>query len=161
MTLEDSTYIYNFDGAKQKIYDVCNMLSDYNIAVEGIHIDVEPHALDGWTELSYSEQDEFLDLFLQLELLELVRQSVDEYSTNYLLSAAVAYWLPMRVQKGLYTHGRGYYLVSDKRLHMVAPMIYEGAGGSVDRVVERAVYYLNDGVSTVVGMGVDDYNYND
>ncbi|EAX82980.1 hypothetical protein TVAG_514020 [Trichomonas vaginalis G3] len=151
MCLEDTIFIEKHDSALKSIDALLDFFEKNNEFPDGIHIDVEPHAL------YHVGTPEFNECFQKwLDLLTKIRARLNKYP-DLLFSAAVAYWYGVKTDDGNITNGHGYDMVNDKRLHSMMPMIYDGAGGTADKVYNRAKYYLQDRSNIVIGLDPKEY----
>ena len=153
MTLEDTGYINDPQEGVDTINEILDFITTSNLTIAGIHIDVEPHALDEWNK----NKNEIFQKYLTL--LDQLRPAMDK-QPNLLFSAAVAWWYSQNSAAGEFENGRGTDLVNDKRLHMLVPMIYWEDGKQLDRtdkVIERASFYIHDGADTCAGIRVDEH----
>ena len=161
MTLEDyDTYLVDENGvqhATTQISKVMKIINDNSLPVSGIHIDTEPHGCEAWKNCGedYNCRNPIFQQYIKV--IE-ESQKIISQRPKTLFSAAVAWWYPQKSKEGLLQNGRGYDLVQNGRLDLVVPMIYDGAGGTIQKVVKRMQDYLGDNVPTVAGMDVQDYN---
>ncbi|KAG4091264.1 hypothetical protein H8356DRAFT_1004086 [Neocallimastix lanati (nom. inval.)] len=158
MTLEDTGYLDNPGQGYSLMKQLLNFVNEYNLDIQGVHIDCEPHAHPNWKNGSVEVRNAIFQNYIRV--IEECRQAVNEVRPNVTLSAAVAWWYSSRTQNNELENGRGYDLVNEDRLDFIIPMIYDGAGGTAERVLNRAEDYLTDNASTVIGIAYADYNEN-
>ena len=154
MILEDVTYLDDIQSGVDEARSVLEYVKTENITISGIHLDCEPHAHPDFKSGDQAKRNEVFQKYIKL--LEEVRKVVDEYP-SILYSAAVAWWYSANTRDGELDNGRGFDLVNSKRLHMLVPMIYDGAGDTNDDVIKHANDYLNDGAPTCIGMAYTDH----
>jgi hypothetical protein len=157
MTLEDTGYLDHPGEGYDLMKKLLTFVNDYHLDIQGVHIDCEPHGHPDWQEdSSQAVKNSIFQNFIRV--LEECRQAVNEIRPNTTLSAAVAWWFSSHTKKGQLENGRGFDMVNEKRLDFIVPMIYDGAGGTADRVLQRAKDYLTDEAGTVIGMAAADYH---
>lgn len=153
MTLEDPDFIDNHQNGIDLLKSFLNFFKENGTFPDGIHIDSEPHGM-GFRVGS----KEFNDAFHRwLNLLTKLRTQMNEFP-SLLFSAAVAWWYGFQTDLGKMTDGHGQNIVNDERLHMMIPMIYDGAGGSTKRVQDKAQYYLQDRSNIAIGLDPQEYS---
>jgi hypothetical protein len=158
MTLEDIIYLDNPGMGYSLMKQLLNFVNEYNLDIQGVHIDCEPHGHPNWKNGNQEVRNAIFQNYIRL--IEECRQAVNEVRPNITLSAAVAWWYSSLTKKNKLDNGRGYDLVNKNRLDFVIPMIYDGAGGTAERVLNCAEDYLSDNASTVIGIAYADYNEN-
>eukprot|EP00833_Pecoramyces_ruminatium_P006241 jgi/Orpsp1_1/1180273/evm.model.c7180000072746.1 len=158
MTLEDTGYLDNPGEGYELMKRVLNFINENSLDVQGVHIDCEPHGHPDWKNGSQEVKNTIFQNYIRV--LEECRQAVNEVRPNTTLSAAVAWWYSSHTKSNTLDNGRGYDLVNANRLDFIIPMIYDGAGGTAERVIQRARDYLTDPANTVIGIDVRDYNEN-
>ena len=158
MCLEDTVYINNPISAYNEISSILDYINKENLTIKGIHIDCEPHGIGNWSSLSKEGKNDIFDKWLKV--IENSRKAINEKKPNITFSGAVAWWYPRNVKEGILKNGRGYDLVQKNRFDFIFPMIYDGAGGTVEKVIEKSNDYINDGAYTVIGIGIEEYEYN-
>jgi len=157
MCLEDTVYIDHPTSAYDEISDILKFVNENNLDIQGIHTDCEPHGREDWKKANSEEKKRIFKDYLKV--IEYGRKAINEFRPNTVYSGAVAWWYPQKVVSKELQYGRGYDLVKKTRFDFIIPMIYGGAGGTIERVVSRSDDYINDGVATVVGISVEDYEY--
>ncbi|ORX75984.1 hypothetical protein BCR32DRAFT_329570 [Anaeromyces robustus] len=158
MCLENTDYIDNPILAYNEISEILKFVNENNLDIEGIHIDCEPHGREDWKTASVEEKNDIFNNYLKV--IEYGRQAINEFRPNTKYSAAVAWWYSAITKNKELVYGRGGDLVNKDRLDFIIPMIYDGAGGTVEKVISNSEDYITDNVSTVIGIAVNDYNYN-
>ena len=154
MNLDNYNHIFTPATAVKNLNSFLDFINEENLNISGIHIDIEPHALSEWKSGNDTVKNGIFNQYISL--MEQLRAVIDEKRPNLVFSAAVAWWYTSHAKQGTLDNGSGKDLVNDKRLDMVFPMIYGGAGGSVAIVVKRSLY-LDDGAATCVGISYSDY----
>jgi len=157
MCLEDTVYIDNPVSAYEEISNILKFVNENNLDIQGIHTDCEPHARADWKNASVEEKNKIFAKYL--EVIEYGRKAINEFRPNTVYSGAVAWWYSILTKNGELQNGRGYDLVQTKRFDFIIPMIYDGAGGSVDAVVSKSEDYITDKAASVIGIAVKDYEY--
>ncbi|ORX75985.1 hypothetical protein BCR32DRAFT_249110 [Anaeromyces robustus] len=157
MCLEDTVYIDDPISAYNEISEILKFVNENNLDIQGIHIDCEPHGREDWKTASVEERNVIFNNFLKV--VEYGRQAINEFRPKTTYSAAVAWWYSSKAKNNELEYGRGYDLVNKDRLDFIIPMIYDGAGGTVERVISRSEDYITDNASTVIGIAVEDYDY--
>ena len=157
MCLEDTVYIDDPITAYNEISSILKFVNEQQLDIQGIHIDCEPHGRQDWKNASVEERNDIFNNYLKV--IEYGRNAINEFRPNTTYSAAVAWWYSSKAKKNELQYGRGYDLVNSERLDIIFPMIYDGAGGTVERVISRSEDYITDNVSTVIGIAVEDYEY--
>ena len=90
--------------------------------------------------------------------MEICRKAINDYRSNITFSAAVGWFYPSKTKKNEILDGRGYDLVNKNRLDFVFPMVYDGAGGTIERIIKNTNDYIDDYANTVIGLAIRDYN---
>ena len=152
MTLEDTVYLYDpqtaYDHMEKLLLDVNNNSLD----IQGIHIDVEPHATDEWKSGDSNLRKEIFKNYTKV--IENCRKAINKYRPNTTLSAAVGWFYSSRTKKNEIEGGRGYELVNKDKLDFLVPMIYDGAGNNLDDIIKHSEDYINDKANSVIGLDV-------
>ena len=156
MTLQDTNYLDNPESVYDKIKEIIIFVKNNNLDIQGIHIDVEPHAHPDWKNGDSEKRTKIFQNYTKI--LEICRKAINDYNPNLVFSAAVAWFYPSKTKKNEIIGGRGYDLVNEKRLDFVVPMIYSGAGGSLESIMKHSEEYLEDKANTFIGIDVRDYN---
>lgn len=157
MCLEDTFYIDEPKKAYEEISEILKYVNEEKINIKGIHIDCEPHAREDWKNGTNDKKNEIFNNYLKV--IEYGRKAINEFKPNITYSGAVAWWYSNKVKNKELNFGRGFDLVNKDRFDFIVPMIYDGAGGSVKKVIERSNDYFNDNVGVVIGISVKDYDY--
>jgi len=157
MCLEDTVYIDNPVSAYNEISEILKFVNKNKLDIQGIHTDCEPHGRDDWKNASTTERNVIFNNYLKV--IEYGRKAINEFRPETAYSGAVAWWYSQKAKNGELKYGRGYDLVKKSRFDFIIPMIYDGAGGTVNKVVSRSNDYINDGAATVIGIAVKDYEY--
>lgn len=158
MTLQDTEYLKNPESVYDKIKTIIEFLNNNNLDIQGIHIDVEPHATDEWKKGDSEVRTKIFKNYTRI--LEICRKAIKDYRSNLAFSAAVSWFYPSKSKKNEIEGGRGYELVNGNKLDFVFPMIYSGAGGTFKNVIQHSEEYLEDKANTVIGIAVEDFNEN-
>lgn len=159
MTLQDTTFIDKPSEAVESVNKILDFVAENKLPISGIHIDTEPHAHDNWDSNDFTASNAIFQKYISM--IEQVRVVIDNKNPNLLFSAAVAWWYSAQTSSGNLQQGRGFDLVKKTRLDLIVPMIYDGAGGSVEKVMSRSKDYIADQAATVCGMDVRDYSNNE
>jgi len=158
MCLEDTVYIDHPITAYDEISDILKFVNENNLDIQGIHTDCEPHGRKDWPDATVEERNKIFKNYLKV--IEYGRKAINELRPNTVYSGAVAWWYSRMTMNDELQYGRGYDLTKMTRYDFIIPMIYDGAGGSVEEVVNKSKdYIINDGVATVIGIAVQDYEY--
>jgi len=158
MCLEDTFYIDDPTKAYDEISSILTFVNEQQLDIQGIHIDCEPHAREDWKTANNKEKNDIFNRYLKV--IENGRKAIQEIRPNTTYSGAVAWWYSSLTKQKELEFGRGYDLVNEKRLDFIFPMIYEGAGGTVKKVISRSEDYITDRAATVIGIAVEEYEYN-
>jgi len=158
MCLEDTNYIDNPKSAYNEISSLLHFVKNQNLDIQGIHIDCEPHGREDWKNATIAERKTIFNQYLKV--IEKGRMAINKVRPNTIYSAAVAWWYSSKTKKNELEYGNGYDLVNSDRLDFIFPMIYDGAGGSVQKVISHSEDYITDNAATVIGIAVKDYDYN-
>lgn len=158
MTLQDTKYLDDPESVYDKIKDIIFFLKNNSLDIQGIHIDVEPHAKTEWKNGDSEVRTKIFKNYTRI--LEICRKAINDFRPNLTFSAAVSWFYPSKSKKNEIEGGRGYELVNEKRLDFVIPMIYSGAGGSFENIIKHSEDYLEDKANTVIGIAVKDFNEN-
>ncbi len=158
MTLQDTKYLDEPESVYDKIKDIILFLNNNNLDIQGIHIDVEPHAKTEWKNADSEVRTKIFQNYTRI--LEICRKAINDFRPNLTFSAAVSWFYPSKTKKNEIEGGRGYELVNEKRLDFVFPMVYSGAGGSFENIIKHSEDYLEDKANTVIGIAVEDFNEN-
>ena len=158
MTLQESIYLKNPESVYYKIKAIIEFLNNNNLDIQGIHIDVEPHATEEWKSGDAEVRTKIFKNYTRI--LEICRKAIKDYRPNLAFSAAVSWFYPSKTKKNEIEGGRGYELVNENRLDFAFPMIYSGAGGTFKNVIKHSEEYLEDKANTVIGIAVKDFNEN-
>ena len=156
MTLENPKYLDNPEIVYDIIKDIIIYVKNNSLDIQGIHIDVEPHAKDEWKNGDSEIRTKIFKNYTKI--LENCRKAINDYMPNLTFSAAVAWFYSSKTKKNEIMDGRGYELVNKKRLDFIVPMIYSGAGGSFENIMKHTNDYIEDKANTVIGIAVRDYN---
>ncbi|ORX41764.1 hypothetical protein BCR36DRAFT_587789 [Piromyces finnis] len=156
MCLEDTFYIDNPITAYNEISSILNFVNEQQLDIQGIHIDCEPHAKKEWKDAGTEERNVIFKHYL--EVIEYGRKAINEIRPDTTYSGAVAWWYSSITKKNELEYGRGYDLVNKDRFDFIFPMIYDGAGGTVDKVISRSEDYITDNAATVIGIAISDYD---
>ncbi|OUM58316.1 hypothetical protein PIROE2DRAFT_64496 [Piromyces sp. E2] len=157
MCLEDTVYIDDPETAYNEIASILKFVNEQQLDIQGIHIDCEPHGREDWKTASVEERNVIFNNFLKV--VENGRNAINDVRPNTTYSAAVAWWYSSKAKQSELQYGRGYDIVRRDRLDIIIPMIYDGAGGTVERVISRSEDYITDKAATVIGIAVEDYEY--
>ena len=157
MCLESTSYIDNPISAYKEIAGILKFVNEHNLDIQGIHTDCEPHAREDWKKASPEEKNKIFENYLKV--IEYGRKAINELRPKTAYSGAVAWWYARLSMNNELQNGRGYDLVNEERFDFIMPMIYDGAGGSVEDLVDKSRDYIMDGAATVIGIAVNDYDY--
>ena len=155
MTLQDDKYLDNPASVYDIIKNILIFVNNNNLDIQGIHIDCEPHAKDEWKNGNSEIRTKIFQNYTKI--LENCRKAINEYRYNITFSAAVGWFYSSKTKKGEILGGRGYELVNKNRLDFIVPMVYDGAGGTIQNIIKHSDDYLNDEANTVIGLDVRDY----
>ena len=156
MTLENAKYLDNPESVYDIIKNLIIFVKNNSLDIQGIHIDVEPHAKDEWKSGDSEIRTKIFKNYTKI--LENCRKAINDYMPNLTFSAAVAWFYSSKTKKNEIMGGRGYELVDKKRLDFIVPMVYSGAGGSLESIMKHTEDYIEDKANTVIGIAVRDYN---
>ena len=156
MTLENPKYLDNPESVYDIIKNIIIFVKNNSLDIQGIHIDVEPHAKDEWKNGDSPIRTKIFKNYTKI--LENCRKAINDYMPNLTFSAAVAWFYSSKTKKNEIIGGRGYELVDKKRLDFIVPMVYSGAGGSLENIMKHTEDYIEDKANTVIGIAVRDYN---
>jgi len=158
MTLQDTKYINNPQEAYDKIKEVLVFVNNNKLDIQGIHIDAEPHAMTEWKN---GENDVRTQIFQNYtRVLENCRKAINEYRANVTFSAAVAWFYSSKTKKNEIVGGRGFDLVNKDRLDFIFPMVYSGAGDTIQDIIKHSDDYISDNSNTVIGISVKEHGEN-
>ena len=158
MTLQDTKYLDSPETVYDKIKDILIFVNSNNLDIQGIHIDTEPHAKAEWKSGGSEIRTQIFQNYTKI--LENCRKAINYYRPNITFSAAVGWFYSSKTKKNEIIGGRGYDLVNSKRLDFLFPMVYDGAGGTIQNIIKHTDDYINDNANTVIGLAVRDYNEN-
>jgi len=159
MCLEDPSYIDNPISAYREISKILKYVNEKNLDIQGIHIDCKPTDKKEWYSVSEKERNKIFKKYLKV--LEYGRKAINDFRPQTTFSGGVAWWLSGDAKSGELEYGRGYDLVNEDRLDLIIPMIFNGSGGSIEKIIEYSEDFLSDKVSTSIGISVEDYDYNE
>ena len=159
MCLEDPSYIDNPVSAYHEISKILEYANKKRLDIQGIHIDCKPTDKKEWYSVSEEERNEIFRNYLKV--LEYGRRAINDFRPHITFSGGVAWWLSGDAKNGELENGRGYDLVRKDRLDLIIPMIFNGSGGSIEKILEYSEDFLTDKVSTTIGISVEDYDYNE
>ena len=152
MTLQDTVYLYNPQTAYDEIEKLLLDVNNKSLDIQGIHIDVEPHATDEWKSGDKNLRKEIFKNYTKI--LENCRKAINKYRPNTTFSAAVGWFYSYRTKKNEIEGGRGYELVNKDKLDFLVPMIYDGAGDTLADIIKHSDDYINDKANSVIGLDV-------
>jgi len=158
MCLEDASYIDNPILAYNEISEILKYVNAIDFDLQGIYIDCSPTAKREWYSVSDEKRNEIFRNYLKV--LEYGRKAINDFRPNTTFSGGIAWWLSGDAKSGELEYGRGYDLVNKDRLDFIIPLIFDGSGGTVEKVINNSEDYLADKVSTSIGISVEEYDYN-
>ena len=158
MTLQDTVYLYNPQTAYDEIEKLLIFVNNNSLDIQGIHIDVEPHAMDEWKNGDNNIRKNIFNNYTKI--LEKCREAINKYRPNITFSAAVAWFYSSKTKKNEIIGGKGNELVTKKKLDFLIPMIYSGAGNTLSDILKHSDDYLNDQANIIIGLAVLDHNDN-
>ncbi|ORX85589.1 hypothetical protein BCR32DRAFT_290573 [Anaeromyces robustus] len=158
MCLEDTKYIDNPILAYNEISEILEYVNEVNLDIQGIHIDCSPTSKKEWDEGSLEEKNAILENYIKV--IEYGRQAINELRPNTTYSATIAWWLSGEAKYGELEYGKGYDLVNKDRLDLIIPTIFNNSGSTIEKIIDCSEDFIEDKVSTVIGIAVDNYDYN-
>ena len=158
MTLQDTSSLNDPQKAYDKIEQILLYINNNSLDIQGIHIDVEPHATQEWKN---GDSDIRTKIFQNYTIvLENCRKAINKYRSNITFSAAVAWFYSSKTKKNEIVGGKGNDLVNKDKLDFIIPMIYSGAGNSLKDILKNSEDYITDKANTIIGLAVRDHGEN-
>ena len=106
MTLENAKYLDNPENVYDIIKNLIIFVKNNSLDIQGIHIDVEPHAKDEWKSGDSEVRTKIFKNYTKI--LENCRKAINDYMPNLTFSAAVAWFYSSKTKKNEIMGGRGY-----------------------------------------------------
>ena len=114
MTLQKTDYLFDPQTAYDEIEKLLIFVNNNTLDIQGIHIDVEPHATDEWKN---GDSDIRTKIFQNYTIvLENCRKAINKYRPNITFSAAVGWFYSSKTKKNEIIGGRGNDMVDKKDL---------------------------------------------
>ena len=156
MTLQKTDYLFDPQTAYDEIEKLLIFVNNNTLDIQGIHIDVEPHATDEWKN---GDSDIRTKIFQNYTMvLENCRKAINKYRPNITFSAAVGWFYSSKTKKNEIIGGRGNDMVDKKRLDFIIPMIYSVT--TLNDILKHSQDYIDDKANTIIGVAVLDHNDN-
>ena len=156
MTLQKTDYLFDPQTAYDEIEKLLIFVNNNTLDIQGIHIDVEPHATDEWKN---GDSDIRTKIFQNYTIvLENCRKAINKYRPNITFSAAVGWFYSSKTKKNEIIGGRGNDMVDKKRLDFIIPMIYSVT--TLNDILKHSQDYIDDKANTIIGVAVLDHNDN-
>ena len=156
MTLQKTDYLFDPQTAYDDIEKLLIFVNNNTLDIQGIHIDVEPHATDEWKN---GDSDIRTKIFQNYTMvLENCRKAINKYRPNITFSAAVGWFYSSKTKKNEIIGGRGNDMVDKKRLDFIIPMIYSVT--TLNDILKHSQDYIDDKANTIIGVAVLDHNDN-
>lgn len=156
MTLQKTDYLFDPQTAYDEIEKLLIFVNNNTLDIQGIHIDVEPHATDEWKN---GDSDIRTKIFQNYTMvLENCRKAINKYRPNITFSAAVGWFYSSKTKKNEIIGGRGNDMVDKKRLDFIVPMIYSVT--TLNDILKHSQDYIDDKANTIIGVAVLDHNDN-
>ena len=158
MTLQKTDYLYDPQSSFDEIEKILIYVNNNSLDIQGIHIDVEPHATSEWKSGDNDLRNKIFQNYTKI--LENCRKAINKYRPNITFSAAVGWFYSSKTKKNEIIGGKGNDLVNKNKLDFLIPMIYDGAGNTLSDILKHSDDYLNDKANTVIGLAVLDHGDN-
>ena len=156
MTLQKTDYLFDPQTAYDEIEKLLIFVNNNTLDIQGIHIDVEPHATDEWKN---GDSDIRTKIFQNYTIvLENCRKAINKYRPNITFSAAVGWFYSSKTKKNEIIGGRGNDMVDKKRLDFIVPMIYSVT--TLNDILKHSQDYIDDKANIIIGVAVLDHNDN-
>ena len=156
MTLQKTDYLFDPQTAYDEIEKLLIFVNNNTLDIQGIHIDVEPHATDEWKN---GDSDIRTKIFQNYTMvLENCRKAINKYRPNITFSAAVGWFYSSKTKKNEIIGGRGNDMVDKKRLDFIIPMIYSVT--TLNDILKHSQDYIDDKANIIIGVAVLDHNDN-
>ena len=156
MTLQKTDYLFDPQTAYDEIEKLLIFVNNNTLDIQGIHIDVEPHATDEWKN---GDSDIRKKIFQNYTIvLENCRKAINKYRPNITFSAAVGWFYSSKTKKNEIIGGRGNDMVDKNRLDFIIPMIYSVT--TLNDILKHSQDYIDDKANTIIGLAVLDHNDN-
>lgn len=152
MILQDTKYLNDTQLAYDETVEILNIINNNSLDVQGIHIDVEPHATYEWKSGDPELKKKVFQKYT--EILEICRQAINKYRPKTTFSAAVGWFYSARTRKNEIAGGRGYELANKDRLDFLVPMIYDGGEDALKNIMSHSKDYINDNSNLIIGLSV-------
>lgn len=162
MTLEDP--VFTFPATHADGIDLIEHLLNYNAAfpdeaLDGIHIDTEPHALDEWDEIpgetenqKWARRNGLIQDFASL--LSQIRATIDASGQSPLFSAAIAWWFNEEAANGNLPAGDATALAT--HLDILVPMVFfEDTGNTTADIIGRVQDEIAE-APTIIGIHAEE-----
>ena len=168
MVFQGISYLENVREKEDQIKAVIEKLENYNALnpknkLQGIHIDIEPHATDVFKSFKETDEQRVRELFHNYRyLLSVIRSRIDKTEgltgNDFVFSAATGWWYENRAYASVFYLGQ--------YLDAIVPMAYntaqEPVGGNFQRLKSklpidrwRKKSPMNSGI--IIGLGIHEY----
>ncbi len=141
----------NHEAALQELNQLLDFYESHDFLFDGVHIDIEPHALDEW-----KAADDFNDGVREnlaseyLDLIEKISTQINIRHPKLIFSAASAWWFDLKFRQGVLPSGDITLLIDLLDLNVI--MAY-----SEDVTLVQQAAYSIEKIDTIVGINVSNY----